>query len=74
MTQEQENEMLIRLRRLIDRIARMQNVRGFPWKRVLIDLLDACGVRMACDIPPKVVPFAEQYYDRVVKDYGLPEV
>ena len=74
MTQEEETEMLIRLRMLLTRVEQLAKCRTWPAITVIRKLLDACGVRKMCDIPLKVVPLAEQFIDRVVKDYGLPEV
>ena len=74
MTQEEEINLNLRLHMLIDRVDRLLNCTTWPAIGILRNLVDACGVRKMYDIPLKVVPLAEQFIDRVVKDYGLPEV
>ena len=74
MTFEEEINLWCRLHVLKDRTSKLVKNRCWPAKDILMQLLDACNVRYFKDIPLKVVPLAEQFIDRVVKDYGLPEV
>jgi hypothetical protein len=74
MTQEEEINLTARRDVLKNRTVKLVKNRCWPAKDILMQLLDACNVRHFTVIPLKVVPLAEQFIDRVVKDYGLPEV
>lgn len=78
MTYEEEINLSVRLSNLKERVFKLYNLCDYQnrsiWVRELKRLVGACDVTKLKDIPLKVVPLAEQFIDRVVKDYGLPEV
>lgn len=75
MVKSVSTEMELRRERLIERMYVIFDGRRpiSPPERVAWDLLNACEVQSVDHIPLKVIPLAEKYIDRVVRDYGVPD-
>ena len=77
MTKEEETNLSVRRQLLCDHARALLNRCGEHNKNSLLwefqRLKEACGAPLK-RIPLKVVPLAEDFVDRVIRDYGLPGV